>query len=153
MQLGFDGFNSASSANIAPQTAAGAASGALTVTGQVDQGASANKGMRLQLAMANYSDADAGMPGAIIYATPLQGGTAPTLELSLKGIPAGTFTGSLLGDFAMSGGLGGTVKLDLSMAGQLEDAGGGKVRRKAGSTSVTGKATSGTGVFQVNATL
>jgi len=53
MQLGFDGFNSASSANIATQTAAGAKSGTLTVTGQVDQGASANKGMRLQVALAS----------------------------------------------------------------------------------------------------
>ncbi len=153
MQLGFDGFNSASSANIAPQTTAGAASGTLTITGQVDQGASANKGMRLDVAMANYSDADAGVPGGIVYTTPVQGGAAPKLGLSLKGIPSGTFTGTLLGDFAMSGGISGTVNLDLSMSGPLEDAGGGKVRRKAGSTSVTGKVTSGSSAYQVNVTL
>src|SRR5258708_4492138 len=40
--LGFDGFNSASSANISPQTGKGALAGTLTVTGQVDQGASPN---------------------------------------------------------------------------------------------------------------
>ena len=54
--LGFNGFNSASSANISPQITNGTASGTLTVTGQVDQGASANKGMRLFTAFANYSD-------------------------------------------------------------------------------------------------
>src|SRR5262245_6992040 len=52
IQAGFDGFNSASSANISPQTKTGTASGMLTVTGQVDQGASANKGMRLSEALA-----------------------------------------------------------------------------------------------------
>jgi hypothetical protein len=40
--LGFAGFNSASSANISPQTASGSTSVKLTVCGQVDQGASAN---------------------------------------------------------------------------------------------------------------
>src|SRR5438309_1340383 len=56
INLGFDGFNSASSANISPQTAAGTSTGTLTVTGQVDQGSSANKGMRLFTAYATYSD-------------------------------------------------------------------------------------------------
>src|SRR5687768_3706351 len=58
LQLGFTGFNAASSANIAPQTATGDASGTLTVTGQVDQGASANKGMRLRVGMVDYSDGE-----------------------------------------------------------------------------------------------
>src|SRR5689334_21944964 len=53
--LGFAGFNSAQSANISPQTANGTKSGTLTVTGQVDQGTSANKGMRLATAYATYS--------------------------------------------------------------------------------------------------
>jgi len=153
MQLGFDGFNSANSASISAQTTAGAKTGTLTITGKVDQGSSANKGMRLEVAMANYSDGDAGSTVDITYATPLDGGTAPTLDLSLKGIPTGTFTGALNGDFAMSGGLTGTVRLDLALSGQLEAGDGGTVRRKAGSTTVTGKATSGTGVFQVNVTL
>ena len=54
--LGFAGFNSAKSANIDAQTAMGTKSGTLTVTGQVDQGNSANKGMRLLVAMTGYSD-------------------------------------------------------------------------------------------------
>lgn len=156
MQLGFDGFNSASSANISPQTGPGMKSGTLTVTGQVDQGASANKGMRLKVGMTNYSDGDVAVDGgssvAITYAT-IEGGTQPALDLSLKNVPNGTFTGTLVGDFEMSGGLSGSVKLDLSLSGAIEDAGGGKVQRKSGSTSVTGKTTSGTGVFQVDITL
>jgi hypothetical protein len=62
--LGFDGFNSASSANITPQTADGGVRGTMTVTGQVDQGTSANKGMRLFDALDNYSD-----DGLITYQT------------------------------------------------------------------------------------
>ena len=155
MQLGFDGFNSASSANISPQSTAGAKSGTLTITGQVDQGSSANKGMRLRVSMTNYSDGDVlvdgGAPVAVTYAT--DGGTLPALDLSLKGIPTGTFTGTLVGDFGMSGGLTGVVSLNLSMAGDLEDGGNGTVRRKAGTTAVTGTATSGTGVYNVNLSL
>lgn len=156
MQLGFDGFNAATSANITPQTATGLKSGTLNVTGQVDQGASANKQMRLKVAMANYSDGDVTLDGgsavAIAYAT-TDAGTLPALELSLKNIPNGTFTGTLLGDFEMSGGLTGAVTLDLAISGSLEDGGMGKVQRKVGSTTVTGKATSGTAVFQVNVAL
>ena len=40
LQLGFDGFNAASSANIDPQATTGVATGNLTITGQVDQGSS-----------------------------------------------------------------------------------------------------------------
>jgi hypothetical protein len=63
INLGMAGFNAASSANIPAQTAMGDVSGTLTVTGQVDQGASANKGMRLRTALANYSDRVAGDDG------------------------------------------------------------------------------------------
>src|SRR5713226_5596965 len=44
--LGFNGFNTANSANISPQSTSGTVSGTITVTGQVDQGTSSNKGMR-----------------------------------------------------------------------------------------------------------
>ena len=56
LALGFSGFNAANSANIPPQADVGDAGGTIDVTGQVDQGASANKGMRLQVALAAYSD-------------------------------------------------------------------------------------------------
>src|SRR3954469_14758955 len=74
--LGFAGFNAASSANISPQTAMGTVSGTLTVTGQVDQGSSANKGMRLLTEYVMYSD-----DMKIVYAT---GATQPMLDMMLK---------------------------------------------------------------------
>ena len=47
----------ASSANIPEQTGAGELSGTMTISGQVDQGASANKGMRLEMSLAgDYAD-------------------------------------------------------------------------------------------------
>ncbi|HZI09118.1 MAG TPA: hypothetical protein VE153_01940 [Myxococcus sp.] len=52
----------------------------------------------------------------------------------------------------MTGDLTGDVQLNLSMSGDIEDDGTGKVRRVAGSTTVTGTATSGDGDFQVNVT-
>src|SRR5690349_7573501 len=58
LNLGFQGFNMASSANIAPQMGAGDKAGTLTITGQVDQGSSANKGMRLNVGMVGYDDGD-----------------------------------------------------------------------------------------------
>src|SRR5689334_19666060 len=86
--LGFAGFNAASSANISPQTASGAMTGTLTVSGQVDQGSSANKTMRLQETLTNYS-AD----GKVTYDT--SASALPELDMDLKGIPTGTVTGSL----------------------------------------------------------
>src|SRR5882724_10545790 len=100
LTLGFAGFNAASSANIDPQTAPGDKSGTLTVTGQVDQGASPNKGMRLRVGLANYSDGDVvpdgGSPVAVTYQT--DAGAEPALGLTLRGIPTGTFMGTLGGD-------------------------------------------------------
>ena len=94
--LGFAGFNAASSANIDPQSADGGASGSMTVTGQVDQGNSTNKGMRLLEALSNYSD-----NGKVVYTT--DSSAQPALTINLKGIPTGTLDGSLSGSFLMSG--------------------------------------------------
>jgi hypothetical protein len=154
LALGFKGFNEASSANISPQSTTGDKSGTLTITGQVDQGASANKGMRLNEDMKNYSDGDIHLDGggtvAVTYDTD---GGLPALTLALKGIPTGTLTGTLVGDYNMSGDLSGFVHLDLSMAGDLQSGADGGVERKPGTTSVTGTATSGTGTYQVNVSL
>jgi hypothetical protein len=95
INLGFDGFNAASSANIAPQEASGTHSGTLTVTGQVDQGSSANKGMRLSAAYVNYSD-----DGLITYDA---NASPPALEMMLKNIPNGTVNGTLAGTVTMHG--------------------------------------------------
>lgn len=144
--LGFAGFNSASSANISPQSTIGAFSGMLTVSGQVDQGSSANKGMRLLEDLAGYSD-----DGKLTYATSAQ----PALNMQLKGIPTGTLSGTLVGTYSMVGELTGTVTLNLSFNGVLQAnaVDPKKVERKPGTTVITGTATSGSGgVYQVNVT-
>ncbi|HZJ53653.1 MAG TPA: hypothetical protein VFD38_05895 [Myxococcaceae bacterium] len=143
--LGFAGFNAASSANIDAQTADGGVSGTMTVTGQVDQGASTNKGMRLFDALSNYSD-----DGKVTYNT--DQAALPALTINLKGIPTGTLDGSLNGSFMMSGGLSGQVSLALSFAGQLEAGADGGVQRKAGTTHITGTATSPAGTYNVDVT-
>jgi hypothetical protein len=143
--LGFDGFNSASSANIAPQTARGTVAGTMTVTGKVDQGASANKGMRLALELAAYSDV-----ADYVYDT--TAGALPALNIDLKGIPTGTLGGSLVGAFTMSGTQKGSVVLNLSFTGQLEAGTGTSVKRKAGTTHITGTAQSPAGTYAVDVT-
>ncbi len=143
--LGFAGFNSATSANISPQTADGGVSGTLTVTGQVDQGASNNKGMRLAEALSGYSD-----DGKITYDT--DPNALPALTINLKGIPTGTLDGSLTGAFRMSGVLDGQVSLALTFTGQLEAGAGSTVQRKAGTTHIVGTATSPAGSYAVDVT-
>ena len=143
--LGFAGFNAASSANIDPQSADGGFSGTMTVTGQVDQGVSANKGMRLFDALTNYSD-----DGQIKYST--DQAALPALNINLKGIPSGTLDGSLNGSFMMSGALTGQVSLTLTFAGQIEPGADGGVERKAGTTHITGTATSPAGTYSVDVT-
>jgi hypothetical protein len=157
LQLGFAGFNAASSANIPPQAGTGDASGTLIIAGQVDQGSSDNKGMRLRVGMAGYSDGEIAVgededPVNITYASSTDTATQPELVLQLRNIPGGTFTGTLVGDFEMTGDLEGKVTLNLSLAGEIEDDGTGKVRRTPGSTRVTGTATSGDGTYNVDVT-
>jgi hypothetical protein len=149
MDLGFAGFNAATSANIPTQTASGTVKGTLTVTGKVDQGSSKNKEMRLNTGLVDYQD-DA--TNHVVYAT--SDTSLPALDLSLKSIPTGTLTGTLAGAFSMTGDLTGVVTLSLSMAGELQadpvDA--TKVLRKPGTTRVTGTAQSTYGVFAVDLT-
>ncbi len=149
--LGFAGFNAAKSANIPTEQTNGDLTGTMTVTGQVDKGVSATKQMRVLETLTNYSDTDAG----IIYDTNSDAGTdgAPaTLDMSLQGIPNGTLTGSLDGTYGMSGTLKGIVNLSVTFNGQLEPNDAGGVERKPGTTQITGTATSGSGVYQINIT-
>ncbi len=164
LNLGMDGFNSASSANISPQTGNGDVAGTLTVSGQVDQGASTNKEMRLKTALKAYEDyvpvADAGVaaggdagagpgtPSGLTYDT--SDAALPELDLSLRNIPSGTFTGTWNGAVTMSGDLKGTITLALSMSGQIESAGGSKIRRVPGSTHVTGTAMTPYGTYAID---
>jgi len=170
LQLGFDGFNSANSANIAPQMGAGEDSGTLTITGQVDQGASDNKGMRLYVGMVDYSQGPFTVvvnPGTedeetvsvdLTYNTSAVQTEQPYLNLSLRNIPSGTFTGTLTGVYRVTGeiqpdeGIDADVTLNLTFTGTLVDLGGGMTGRAPG-TVVTGTATSGDGAYHVNLTL
>lgn len=159
LNLGFAGFNSASSANIDPQSAPGAAAGTLTITGQVDQGASANKGMRLRVGMVDYTDGDVVIGEGdselilqLAYDTSAVVEEQPYLQLSLRDIPNGTFTGTLTGTYDVGGTIDGNVTLDLAMSGQIMDGGGGQVVRVPGSTTITGTATSGDGLYDVDIT-
>jgi len=149
MGLGFDGYNAATDANIDPQTAAGDVSGTLTVTGQVDQGVSNNKEMRLDLSLVEYSDLvdldeDDDHDFAVTYWTDTEDGL-PALDLQLKDLPDGTLAGGLAGTFDMRGDLEGLVTLDLSFDGLLEDDGQGGTRRVEGETTVSGTATGPSG--------
>ncbi|MDI1449368.1 hypothetical protein [Polyangium sp. 6x1] len=146
MQLGFQGFNAASSANIDPQTSNGDRTGTITIGGKVDQGSSTNKTMTLNETLKDYSD-----DGEVTYNT---SGTGPVLDLKLEGIPDGTIKGTLNGSFTMSGALEGSVTLNLTINGELQPtmADPMKIERKPGTTKITGKATSDYGEYAVNLT-
>jgi hypothetical protein len=158
LALGFLGFNAASSANIPPQSDDGDEAGTIDVTGQVDQGASDNKGMRLAVALEDYSDGAIDDPETdeddqieIQYAT--DDGSPLTLELSLRNIPDGTVTGTLAGTVVMTGDLEGNLELDVTLAGEIESDGSGGTQRVEGSTDVDGTAKGDNGTFDVDATI
>ncbi len=164
--LGFDGFNAASSANISPQMTKGDAmpGGTLTVTGQVDQGQSANKQMRLYVGMVAYTDGPItvdtkGTTIKVTYDTSATQTDEPYLQMSLMGIPTGTLSGSLTsggtmaGVYHLSGDIKGDVSLDLMFTGMLMSGPSNTVVRVPGSTHVTGTATSGNGVYMVDVTI
>lgn len=165
--LGFAGFNAATNANIPDQMGAGDVGGTLLITGQVDQGASNNKNMRLYIGMVAYNDGPVVIEEDgeqieidITYTTNAVEEMRPHLEMKLNAIPdsgdqagEGTWTGSLTGDYTMAGELEGTATLGLMFSGKLKRDASDKVIRTPGSTTVTGTATSGDGTFAVNLTL
>lgn len=158
LTLGFAGFNAATSANIAPQMDTGIAAGTLVITGQVDQGSSTNKGMRLHVGMVGYTDGRVVIDGEelevnITYDTHAEPEMQPSLDLSLKNIPTGTLEGTLTGVYTMTGDIEGEAELDLTFSGTLQDDGTGKVIRVPGTTTVTGTATSGDGTYVVDLTI
>lgn len=159
MKLGLQGFNEASSANIDPQSEAGDLAGTMTITGQADQGSSANKGLRLQMLLEGYrdlGDVDTDSKSEVLITYDTDPAALPALDLQLKNIPNGTVEGTLVGDFAMTGDLEGVVTLDLAISGAIveDTAHAGYVVRESGSTAVTGTATNDAGgVYDVNVTL
>ena len=155
LNLGMDGFNAASNANIPTQSGVGEESGTITIDGQVDQGASDNKGMRLTVALEDYSDGPVERVDDdeidITYDT--DPGHLPDLTLSLRDIPDGTFEGTLVGSYEMHGDIEGTATLDLTMSGPIEDDGQGGITRTVGETHVTGVAHSGDHTYDVDVTI
>ncbi|MCA9569085.1 MAG: hypothetical protein KC656_14650, partial [Myxococcales bacterium] len=157
LALGFDGFNAASSANIPTREGPGDVSGTMTITGQVDQGNSANKGMRLDMALVGYADVEDVPLGEddatvqIVYAT--DDVSTPHLDLSLRGIPDGTLEGTLVGDFVLAGDLEGRLTLDIAFAGSLMPDGDATLREP-DTTTVQGTATNAAGgVYTIDLTL
>ncbi len=154
IQLGMQGFNQASSANISPQTASGNVAGTLVVDGQVDQGASANKTMNLTTTYTGYEDAPS-LPndGGLLHVVYDGAASTTTLSMKLMSIPTGTFSGSFTQTLRMSGDLRGDVTLALTFSGDLQQVGTtDQIQRKPGTTHITGTATSPYGVYQVEVT-
>jgi hypothetical protein len=148
IDLGFAGFSAASSANIPEQTGNGDISGTMVINGQVDQGSSDNKGMRLDLVLENdYADVVVDEL-AVVY----NGGPA-ALDMNFKGLPNADFTATLNGTFTMTGELAGDITLDLDITGKTQDDGSGGIVRTPGTIRVVGAATSAYGVFNVDVSL
>jgi hypothetical protein len=156
LALGFMGYNAATNANIPGQMAAGDASGTLTITGHVDQGTAGQASMGLAADMTMYSDGkvvvdDKGNTITITYAT--DSAAPPSLSLKLNSSAGDTLTGSLDGDYKMTGELQGTVTLNLQINGTFSGT-APDVMRVAGSTTVTGTAVSSSGgTYMVNTTI
>ncbi len=150
MNLGLDGYNAASSANIDAQSAGGDIGGTMTVTGQVDQGSSDNKELRLEVALEGYLDdtVDGDTPFEVTYDSDPQAPLA--LDISLRDIPDGTLTGTFVGDVGISGDLGGIVSLDVALDGTIEAGVDDTVARTEGETHITGSATSDYGSYAID---
>lgn len=165
MTLGFAGFNAASNANIEPQMTTGTVAGTLTINGQVDQGASNNKGMRLNVGMVDYDDGDVVIGEDetihIVYNTDLELANQPYLDLKLANIPTGTLTGTLdsnmtmTGVYHLSGDIQGDLTINVAITGTLmAGPAAGDVLRVPGTTTVTGTATnSDGGVYEIMLTI
>jgi hypothetical protein len=165
LTLGFQGFNLATSANIDAQAMPGNSAGMLTVDGQVDQGSSDNKGMRLYIAMVGYDDGpvsynDDGDKVHVVFDTSTDVTAQPYLNLKLNNIPTGTLEGTLdantnmTGVYTLSGDIEGTLMLNLTFTGTLMAGTGSAVARVPGTTTVVGTATNADGgVYNINITL
>jgi hypothetical protein len=166
IDLGFAGYMDANSANIAPQNGTGDKAGTITVGGQVDQGSSANKGMRLNVGMVGYDDGDVEYNDNhdkvhVVFDTSTTVTDQPYTAMMLKGIPTGTYAGtltsnaSMTGVYQLSGDLTGTLTLNLTITGMLTTGTNGAITARApGTTTVTGTATnSDGGVYNIMITI
>ena len=166
INLGFQGFNAASSANIPAQMTTGDKAGTVTITGQVDQGASDNKTMRLEIGMVMYDDGDIvindkGDTIHVVYDTDVDPLNQPYLEMKLSMIPTGTLDGkmstnaSMNGVYHLSGDLKGTLAIEVTFNGMLMACTAPcMVLRVPGSTHVVGTATNNDGgVYMIDLTI
>jgi hypothetical protein len=143
----------------------GDTAGTLAIDGQVDQGSSDNKGMRLYVAMVGYDDGDVvynedGDTVHVVYDTAADMTAQPYLDLKLNNVPTGTMTGTLdantnmTGVYHLSGDIKGDLTLNVTINGTLMAGSNNTVVRVPGTTTVVGTATnSDGGVYDINVTL
>ncbi len=160
LTLGFAGFGAGDNANIPDQMDVGLEAGTLLITGKVDAGNSDNKGMKLNVGMVDYSDGAVeinsdGDTVSIIYNTDPDPLLQPLFDMKLMNYPNGTFIGTLIGTYFMSGDdLEGEADLNVSFTGETQDDGSGNTERKPGTIHITGTVlTPDDGSFVVDVTL
>jgi hypothetical protein len=156
LALGFAGYNAAKNANIPTEMAPGDATGTLTITGHVDQGNPSQASMGLAAGMTMYSDGKIVVDNnnttiTVTYAT--DSAVPPSLSLKLNASAGNTLSGSLDGEYIMSGDLQGTVTLNLQINGTFSGT-APNVTRVAGATTVIGTAVSSSGgTYTLNTTI
>ncbi len=144
IDLGFKGMNAAKGASIPAQISPGQKGGTLTVVGKVDQGNSDNKTMDISIGMVSFSN-----DGKISYDTPADVAMQPKLGIKLMKIPNGDLAGTVTGVFGMTGELKGAVTLTLTIAAKLEPDPVTMLRRRTGTTVISGTAESSYGKYMV----
>jgi len=164
LNLGFTGYNLATSANIDVQMTTGTKAGTLAIDGQVDKGSSDNKGMRLYIAMVGYDDGDVvynkdGDTVHVVFDTSTDMTMQPYLDLKLMNVPTGTMNGTLgantamTGVYQLSGDIKGTLTIEVTITANLMAGTGTDVLRVPGSTHILGTATnSDGGVYDIDVT-
>ncbi len=160
LTLGFEGFGVGDNANIPDQMTTGVEAGTLLITGKVDAGNSDNKGMKLNVGMVDYSDGaveinDDGETVLIVFNTDPDPLLQPLFDMKLMNYPNGTFLGTLIGTYFMSGDdINGEAAINVSFTGETQDDGTGATERKPGTIQITGSVvTEDGGTFVVDVTL
>lgn len=144
--LAFTGFNESKDTDVPQQTAHGAWTGSMAILGTVEKTGTTDATLKLVEGMKEYCD-----DGKHTYDT--TSSNLPVLQLELKNMPIGTFTGSLTGEFTASDGVAGQVVLDLTFEGVVEPISGGtKVAPKSGATHITGTTTLNSATYDVDKT-
>jgi hypothetical protein len=115
--------------------------------------------MRLYVDVLDYEDGPFDDPNTeddveelvVIYNTDAEVGL-PYLQLSLRNVPDGDFTGSLTGTFFVSGEVEGEASFSLSLSGGIQEDpdNPGIVVREPGTLAITGTVTSGDGLYTVD---